>query len=135
MVPKYILIFVLLLHMNNMAVTANDNPYIPAEIIKAIKVGNAGVLADYFNVNIELLILENEDVYSQAQAEQILKDFFIRNKPVGFTILHQSGKGESRYAIGTLTTEKEKYRVYFLIKMNNNIPLIHQLSIEKENAG
>lgn len=105
---------------------------IPDEIITAIKSGNAKDLAKYFNQNIELIILNEEDVYSKAQAELILKDFFSKNLPSDFTILHQGGKESARYAIGTVKTAKGNFRMYFLLKIKNDQPFIHQLRIEKE---
>lgn len=106
---------------------------IPDEIPISLKTGDAGKLARFFNQNIELVVLESENVYSKAHAEQVISNFFKNNPPSKFTILHQGGKGDSSYAIGTLTTRNQNFRVYFLIKMTNNVPLIHQLRIEKQN--
>jgi hypothetical protein len=47
-------------------------------------------------------------------------------------VIHQGGKEDARYAIGSLETDKETFRVYFLLKNKDNKPLIHQLRIEKE---
>ncbi|GET26870.1 DUF4783 domain-containing protein [Prolixibacter sp. NT017] len=104
----------------------------PDQIIIGLSSGNAKKLAAYFNDNVELVILNRENVCSQAQAEQILKDFFAKNKPNQFRVIHQGGKEDARYAIGSLETDKETFRVYFLLKNKDNKPLIHQLRIEKE---
>jgi hypothetical protein len=112
---------------------ANANN-IPKEIITCFKTGNASALSGFINSSLELQVLDNENVYSKDQAEQILKKFFNQNKPVDFVVLHQSGKDGAYYAIGTLHTVQGKYRVYFLIKEQNGKRLIHQLSIKKENA-
>ena len=48
---------------------------IPDEIILSLKSGNAKVLATYFNQNVELVIPEHDNVYSKAQAEQIVPIF------------------------------------------------------------
>jgi hypothetical protein len=98
-----------------------------------MKVGNAAELAKHFNSSVELVILENEDVYSKQQAEQILKSFFEKNKVKSFTLLHQGGKEGAQYAIGNLeTTSSKVYRVYFLVKESGGQPLIHQMRIEEE---
>lgn len=106
---------------------------IPEGIILAFKAGNAQELAKFFNSNIELVILEEEDVYSKTQAEQILRKFFTDYRPSSFKIIFEGGKETSRYAIGSLSTSSGNFRVYFLIKNQQGIPLIHQLRIEEED--
>jgi len=107
---------------------------IPSQIPAAIRSGNAAQLASHFNELVELVILDKEDVSSKAQAERILKDFFSTHPPVKFTIKHQGGKTQSKYAIGQLETGKGKYRVYFLLKWSEGKAFIHQLRIESENG-
>jgi hypothetical protein len=101
------------------------------QIITAFKAGDAKAVAFHFNENIELTILDHENVCSHAQGEQILKDFFSRNKPNDFLITHQGGKG-SLYAIGKLSTSNGNFRVYFQIKPKANKPQIIQLRIDKD---
>lgn len=108
------------------------NAQVPDEIITSLKTGNAQGLAKHFNQNVELVVLDTENVYSKAQAEQVLTDFFKKNPPQKFTIIHQGGKDDSSYVIGNLHVQTIKYRVYFLIKTKNNVAYIHQLRIEKE---
>lgn len=113
-------------------VFSSDVTTVPEVIINAIKTGNAKELAKYFNQNIELVILAEENVYSKTQAELILKDFFSKNTPTEFTILHQGGKEGAQYAIGSVKTSTGNFRIYFLLKFKNDQPYIHQLKIEKE---
>jgi hypothetical protein len=106
---------------------------IPPKIFDAMKVGNAIELAKHFNSSVELVILDQDDVYSKQQAEQILKSFFEKNKVKTFTLLHQGGKEGAQYAIGNLETISGKiYRVYFHVKESAGKPLIHQMRIEEE---
>ncbi len=105
---------------------------IPNKIFQAMKVGNIEELSKYFNSSIELVVLDKEDVYSKQQAVQILKAFFAKHKVSDFTLLHQGGKEEAKYAIGNLETENGNFRIYFLVKQKNNVSLIHQLRIEEE---
>lgn len=116
--------------MISVATTAKSQ--IPDEIILSLKSGNARVLSDYFNQNVELVVLENDNVYSKAQAEQIVNNFFASYKPEGFTVIHNGGKEGAKYVIGNLTTNKGKFRVYFLLKQNQGKDYIHQLRIEKQ---
>jgi hypothetical protein len=104
---------------------------VPDAIILAFKTGNSKELGKYLNANVELAILENEDVYSKTQAELLLKDFFLKHSPSNFVIIHEGGKEGSRYAIGTLSTNKGDFRVYFLLKAQEGNSVIHQLRIEK----
>lgn len=105
---------------------------IPEAIMNAISNGNSATLAGYFNSNLEVAILEKEDFYTKQQAELIMKDFFTRNTPVSFTILHKGGKEGSQYAIGKLVTSGGSFRVTILVKMKENKALIHQLRFEKD---
>jgi hypothetical protein len=104
---------------------------VPDAIVLAFKAGNSKELGKYLNTSVELTILENGDVYSKTQAEVLLKDFFQKHSPTNFIILHEGGKEGSRYAIGTLSTNKGDFRVTFLLKTQDGNSVIHQLRIEK----
>ena len=102
------------------------------DIITCFKTGNSAKLSSFFNNNIELVVLENENVLSKSHAQQVVSEFFKKNNPQKFSIIHQGGKGDSNYAIGTLETQNGKFRVYFLLKTINQVSFIHQLRIEKQ---
>lgn len=104
---------------------------IPQQIIVGLKSGDAKIIASYFNENIELVVLDRELVCSQAQGEQILKDFFARNKPFDFKITHEGG-ADSSYAIGKMQTGNGNFRVYFLLKSKEGKAQIVQLRIDKD---
>ena len=108
---------------------------IPEGIVLSFRAGNAAELSKFFHNNVELIILENEDVYSRSQAEQIIRKFFSEHKPEAFKIIFEGGKENSRYAIGSLTTPRKSFRVYILMKKQEGSPLIHQLRIEEEEEN
>jgi hypothetical protein len=112
----------------------NANSQIPNEILLSLKSGNAKILSEYFNQNVELVVLENDNVnvYSKAQAQQIINNFFENHKPEGFSVIHNGGKEGNKYVIGNLLTQNGKFRVYFLLKQNDGKDYIHQLRIEKQ---
>ncbi len=107
---------------------------IPSNVISGFSQGDAAAIAGFFKGSVELTIDNKENIYSKTQAELILKDFFKKNVPQSFKIIHEGGKGESKYAIGSLKTAQGNYRITMLFKLNNNTPYIHQLRIEKDNV-
>ena len=93
------------------------------------------LLSGFFNQNVELVVLDNDNVYSKAQAEQIVSSFFSSFAPVkenAFSIIHDSGKEGAKSVIGKLKTTKGDFRVYFLLKKDGAKEYIHQLRIEKQ---
>nr|WP_319272228.1 DUF4783 domain-containing protein [uncultured Draconibacterium sp.] len=117
------------------AATAPQDKKIPNEIKVGLETGNAKVLSSYFNQNVELVVLDNDNVYSKAQAQQIVANFFSKFPPVeenAFSVIHDSGKENAQYVIGKLKTEKGEFRVYFLLKQNSEKKYIHQLRIEQQ---
>lgn len=103
-------------------------------ISASIRTGDARQLSRYFSTNIDLTILNQEEVYSKAQAEQVLKDFFNKNAPKSFSIIHQGlSKEGSKYAIGNfVTTQGTTYRTYMYIKQGGGMEYIQELRFEKE---
>ena len=104
------------------------------EIGNSIRTGDATSISNYFGNTVDLTIGNQEEVYSKVQAEQILKDFFSKNSPKSFSIIH---KGESkegaRYAIGTLTTVQGiTFRAYFYVKQQGSSSIIQELRFMKE---
>ncbi len=99
-------------------------------ITTAFSNGDAKALAKYFNPTIELEILNEENIYSKAQTELILRDFFARNKPISFRVNHQGSKGLTSFAIGILVSAKGSFRVSIFMKSDQNNLLIHQIRIE-----
>ena len=99
------------------------------DISAAIRTGDVHTISSYFGTNVDLTIINREEMYSKAQAEQLLKDFFSKNNPVSFNIIHTGvSKEGSKYAIGTLTTSQGAiYRTYFYIKQNGSSYYIQEL--------
>ena len=105
---------------------------IPDEIIQSLKSGDSKTLSNYFNQNIELVVLDDDNVCSKAQAQQIVGKFFSNNSPESFSIIHQGGKEGAQYVIGNLVTNKGSFRIYFLLKKSGGKDYIHQLRIEEQ---
>ncbi len=103
------------------------------KIGQAIEKGNATALSAYFDKNVELTLPENEGIFSKTQASQLMKDFFARNKPVEFKLMHKGGSEKSAmYGIGELRSEKGKFRVYIFLKKSEGAFKIQQLKVSHD---
>ncbi|NVO03349.1 MAG: DUF4783 domain-containing protein [Bacteroidetes bacterium] len=101
------------------------------DIAIAIKSGNSKELAKFFNTSIDLKVPSNDETFSKAQAELIMKDFFQKNPPKSFTINHQGSSNDgSKYSIGTYVSSTGSFRTYFLLKKVGNSFFIQQLQFE-----
>lgn len=100
-------------------------------VVAALEAGNANALVELCIANLDLTVMGKDDVYSRAQAEQILKKFFSANNPSGFTTEHSGvSKMGDHYVIGKLKTEGGVKRVTFFQKKVDERFLIKQLRIE-----
>lgn len=104
------------------------------EIAFAIRSGDAKQLSTYFGPTLDLTIINREDVYSKAQAEQVIKDFFSKNSPKSFNIIHKGSSPEgTQYAIGNLvTTTGKTFRTSFYFKNSGGKNILMELRIETE---
>ena len=104
------------------------------DISNAIRSGDARQLATFFGNTIDLTINDKESVYSKAQAEFVIKDFFSKNPPKSFTILHKGSSPEGlQYAIGNLVTSSNKtFRISYYVKNSQGKFLLQELRIESE---
>lgn len=111
---------------------ANADVY--TDIADAIREGDAKEVAKFFDNNVNLTILGQEDIYSKAQAEQLLNSFFNKNTPRTFTLVHQGGpESAGKFVIGNLvTTDAKKYRVTIHVKKMAGEEVIQELRIETE---
>ncbi|TAL63237.1 MAG: DUF4783 domain-containing protein [Bacteroidetes bacterium] len=105
------------------------------DVASAVKTGNAANVAKFFFANVDMKILDKEDVYSKAQAELILKDFFSKNPVKSFAVMHKgTSKTGDQFAIGTYETSSgKKFRAYFLFKKEGTGLTIQQLRFEAQD--
>ncbi|MDX9845562.1 MAG: DUF4783 domain-containing protein [Tenuifilaceae bacterium] len=100
-------------------------------ITNIFKTGNSSELGKHLNPTVELELLEEENIFSKAQAELLMKDFFTKNKPSSFKVNHQGNKGNTSFAIGTLVTQSGSFRVSVFMKIDKDKLLIHQIRVER----
>jgi hypothetical protein len=104
-------------------------------IIAAMETGNSRELAAHFIPNIDLTVKETGDVYSKAQAEQILRRFFNDHPPVGMVVEHSKpSKLGDIYYICILRTRNGFFRVTFFLKKYDDEFKIRQLRIENSRS-
>jgi hypothetical protein len=99
---------------------------------KYIQAGDAEKLSAWFANNLEVDILGSANDCSKTQATQIIKDFFIKNAPKSFSIIHKSGKSPLTYAIGNLNAGNKKFRVTIFVKTKDGQNKIQHIKIEQE---
>ena len=97
------------------------------------KNGNSKEIAAHFSSSVDLIINEDEDVYSKAQAEQILRRFFTKYEPTKSAVIHRLNTNPKyRYGALSLITKSGTFRVSITMKKTGNAFLITELRIEPE---
>lgn len=103
-----------------------------SKVGSSIGIGNASEVVKYCYSSVELETPGSKGIFSQSQAEQILRRFFDKHPPAGFELRHQgySSTG-SKFAVGNYTdTGDETFRVSIFAKKNEGIYQIHELRFE-----
>ena len=102
-------------------------------IQSSVKDANSEDLVEHFDSTVELTIDGKEGTYSKAQAEQIVKSFFTKNKARSFEVKHSgSSSMGKKYEIGTYKTSSKTFRPYVLLRPKSGKFVIHQLKFEEE---
>ncbi|HMW75844.1 MAG TPA: DUF4783 domain-containing protein [Saprospiraceae bacterium] len=99
----------------------------------AFRNGNIRSVSGYFGKMVDLTIVNTENTETKDQAISSLETFLSKNKPTGFTQVHQGtsrGK-ESYYCIGELNTQNGKFRVYVYFKTVSTLTQIQEVRIDK----
>ena len=103
------------------------------DIISALKSGNAGQLAKYFDSRVDISLPGKSDNYSRTQAEMIIKNFFetnpVRSFQVQFTGDNPDG---SQYCTGTLKTKNGNFRTTLFMKHKGDKQFLQQISFQAE---
>ena len=98
-----------------------------------IRSGNAVALSEYFDASVDVTIIDKESVYSKAQAQMVVRDFFLKYPVKSFSLIHRGTSAEgSQYGIGTMVSSGGSFRVYFLVRNKTGVSLIKELRFEKQ---
>ncbi len=125
------LISILLLYVVTLIPVAGQT--VPADLVDAIKKGDASRMSAYFHESLEMTILEKDYVASKNQASRIMESFFKKHNPTDFKVSFEGTKEKSKYAIGSLKTTDGTFRINLFFLNKQNVRLIYYLSIEKES--
>ncbi len=101
------------------------------EVIGALRSGNANQLASHFDDNVEITLPDKSDNYSKAQAQLIVRDFFVNNGVKGFEVKHKGDSpGGSHFCIGTLQTNAGNFRTNVFMKMRNGKEVVKEIRFQ-----
>ena len=121
---------ILLVHFSSFGSVQGD---IIDSLSVQFKGGNSKEIATHFSPSIDLIIIDEEDVYSKAQAEQIVRSFFTKYTPVKSAVIHRLNTNPNyRYGALSLATKNGTFRVSITMKKTGNAFLITELRIEAE---
>lgn len=104
------------------------------EIDRAMKEGDAEMLVPYFGSSIDIAIGGAQSTYSPAQAEMVLRKFFLKNGVRNFELLgaNDTPSDNGLFRVGTLATTKGSFRVYLYLKAKDNKVVLRQIRIDNE---
>ena len=103
---------------------------------EALRTGNAKLLSDNFDKQIELSLKTGEESirnsYSKEQARSILEDFFKKNQPNKFEQRFDGKANEwLKYTIGYLHTSNGKYRSLIRFRETEDGILIQEIEFTR----
>ena len=103
-------------------------------ISKALSTGDTSVLSSFFDSEVTIAILEEEGIYSKAEATEMLNNFFSTHQAQSFVQMHQGqSKGQdSQYCIGNLKAGSNTFRVYIYMKVEGTEHIIQELRFNRE---
>src|SRR5690242_20620929 len=97
------------------------------EVIGALRSGNSSELSRYFDENVDLTLPDKSDSYSKAQAQLIVKDFFMNNGVKGFDLKHKGDSPGGHFCIGTLQTNSGNFRTNVFMKIKSGREVIKEI--------
>jgi hypothetical protein len=125
LVPAIFLFFVCTLNLSAQDV------FVP--IKDAIKANNAKEVIKFFNTAVDMNLAGELSMYSKAQAEFVLRDFFKKYPATEFRIQHTgSSKGGLQFAIGEYVSNNDVFDVLIRVKEVSGTYLIHEINFVKK---
>lgn len=127
---KIVSIFVAVLAFGMCAHAQKNDVFVP--IAKYISAGDVESLSAWFAPTLEMAILSEPSDCSKNQARQILKAFFKTYVPRSFSVNHQAGRENFKYALGDLNASGEHFVVTIFVSCPSKGGYqIQQLKVER----
>ncbi len=99
----------------------------------AIKTGNAKEVIKFFNNSVDMNLDGEVSMYSKAQAEFVLREFFKKHPSTEFSIVHTgSSRGGLQFAIGRYVSNADTFDVVIRVKEVSGTYLIHEINFVKD---
>ena len=104
-----------------------------AAVRSAIAGGSSRELAQYLAPSVEVGFDGEKQSYNAAQTELVMKNFFAKNAPSSFEIVHQGASNDGiPYAMGRYVSRNGTYQVFIKLKPKRSTPTIDTLDFTKE---
>jgi len=99
------------------------------------KASDSRNISGHFAPLIEMNILMDENEYSKAQAELILRDFLSKNRPVSVKVIHRLNSSQNyRFAVLSLQSANNKFRVSVSMAKDGEMFYIKVIRIEYDKG-
>ena len=92
--------------------------------------GNAQIVSEAMSDRIFMVAQPIRKPLAKEEAAKELANFFLKNKPKSFSVLHDNSQDNVIYMICKLETDKTAYRVHILIDVLGDEERISQIRIE-----
>jgi Domain of unknown function (DUF4783) len=103
-----------------------------AKIASAIRKGDAEGLTAFFQSPLEITLPGADEAYSSQQATFVLKDFFTKNAPKSFAVIHKGNSGTTDYATGSFVSSGGTYDTNIFLKKVDGTYKVTLLRFEAE---
>ncbi|MVN78353.1 DUF4783 domain-containing protein [Hymenobacter sp. HMF4947] len=99
----------------------------------AIAGGSSRELAQYLAPSVEVGFDGDHQSYNSTQTELVMRNFFAKNAPNSFEIVHQGASNDGiPYAVGRYVGRSGTYQVFIKLKPKRSTPLIDTIDFTKE---
>jgi len=126
---KFLFAALFLLSTNNASFSQETD--IISIVTQSFRTANSQDISKYFSSTVELNILTDQDAYSKAQAELIIKNFITKHPIISLKTLHRLDSNPNyRFGVLLMNTDAGKFRVSFSMKNTSGKFLITEISIK-----
>ena len=128
----FLLLIVLLVFGTTKAQAQSTPDEAFGKIAAAIQAGNADALSAFLQTSVEITLPGADQSYSAQQATFVLKDFFAKNPPKSFQVVHKGNSGATNYATGTYVSATGSFDTNIFLKSVGGVFKVSQLRFEAE---